>query len=114
MLDNDSPISFLLTKTKNHSNEWIVETPSQRPKGPYFTPAVALQVATLEVLSARKRGLKANMFVRDSYDCLRLCRLMDKVDGLERCSACQGSWPATVGLVAPRCPLWEALRGRWN
>jgi hypothetical protein len=108
---NHSQKSFLITKTKNRSDGWIVESSGQHTMGPYFDPAVALQAAALELLSLRGRGLKANIFVSDNNNYPRLCQLIDKIDGLERCTACQRSWSAAVGSVAPRCPLREALGG---
>ncbi len=112
VLENESQTTFLLTKVKGKRDEWIVESSDQRTRGPYFNAAVALQATAIEVLSSRDRGLKANIFVRDNNDYPRLCRLIDKVDGFERCTTCQSSWSAS-GLLPPPCPLWEALGGRW-
>ncbi len=112
VLENESQTTFLLTKVKGKRDEWIVESSDQRTRGPYFNAAVALQATAIEVLSSRDRGLKANIFVRDNNGYPRLCRLIDKVDGFERCTTCQSSWSAS-GLLPPPCPLWEALGGRW-
>jgi len=111
ILENESQTTFLLTKVKGKRDEWIVDSPDQRTRGPYFNAAVALQAAAIEVLWSRSRGLKANIFVSDNNDRPRLCRLIDKVDGFERCAACQSSWSGS-GVVSPKCPLWEALGSR--
>jgi len=104
-LENGSHTSFVLTKTKIRPDEWIVKSSEQRTMGPYFNAAVALQIAAIEVLSARKRGLNANIFVRDNHNYPRLCQLIDQIDGLERCAACQRSWSAGAGLGPLPCPL---------
>ncbi len=104
-------MTFLLTKVKGSRDEWVVESSDQCTRGPYFNATVALQATAVEVMSSRNRGLKANVFVRDNNGYPRLCRLIDKVDGFQRCATCQSSWSAS-GMLQPRCPLWEALGGR--
>ncbi len=110
-LQEKQQTTFVLTKVKGERDEWIVESSDQRARGPYFDAAVALQAAAVEVLSSRNQGLNAKIFVRDDNHHPRLCRLIDKADGFERCATCQSSWSAS-GLLPPRCPLWEALGSR--
>jgi len=99
------------TMIKDGTHEWFLELSDKRKLGPYRNAAIALQGAAVEVWSARKRGLKADILVRDDYGYPHLCRLIDKCDGTERCVACQASWLAASHPVQPHCPLWKALGG---
>ena len=100
-------LSTALTLIKR-GDQWIIQVSDWTEQGPYLSAIVALQVAALEVWSARKRGLEAELFVQDDHSVTRLCRLIEKSDGTQRCAACQSFWRASHP-VQPRCPLWEAL-----
>jgi len=108
--NHDSPAT-VLTIIKKDIAQWIIRASDFTEQGPYHSAIVALQVAALEVWSARKRGLEARLFVQDDQGLRRLCGLIDKDDGTARCAACQSSWTATRP-VRPKCPLWEELGAR--
>ena len=90
---------------------WIIESQDGH-RGPYRNPVLALQVALLEVLTARKRGENAVMRVQDDHGDSHLCELMSKDDGVDRCASCQASWLATKRALSPKCPLWAAIETR--
>ncbi len=109
MPNGELPRAVVLTIIKNGSHEWIIEPADKRKMGPYHSATMALKVAALEVLSARKRGLKADIFVRDDYGSAHLCALIDRPDDTDRCVTCESSWLTVSRPLEPRCPLWEAF-----
>jgi len=90
---------------------WIIEAQDDS-RGPYRSATLALQVALVEVLTARKRGEDAVMRVRDDYGDSHLCELMNKDDGVERCASCQASWLTTKRARPPKCPIFAAIENR--
>lgn len=112
MSDNISQSASKFIIVKKASDEWFVVEPKGR-RGPYRSAVVTLQVAALEVLVARRRGMKADVAVKDDYGDVRVCHLMDKDDGTQRCGECQRRWLTTKPppLESP-CPLRAALENR--
>jgi hypothetical protein len=108
--NHDLPAT-VLTVIKKGIAQWIIRASDFTEQGPYHSAIVVLQVAALAVWSARKRGLKGDLFVQDDHGLPRLCGLINKADGTAGCAACQSSWTATHS-VRPKCPLWEELGGR--
>ena len=104
--------SVALTIHKTVGDEWILELSNKRVTDRYYDAAAALRVAAVEILSARKRGLKADFCVQDDYGDVHLCTLIDRPDGTEHCLACESSWAEISRPLPPRCPLWQALGDR--
>ena len=110
MPKHDSPAT-VLTLIKKGMAQWIIRASDFSEQGPYHSAIVALQVAALAVWSARKRGLKGELFIQDDSGLARSCGLINKDDGTASCAACQNSWTHTHP-VRPKCPLWEELGTR--
>ncbi len=112
MTKENSQQAVVLTIHKTAGDEWILESSNKRVTDRYFDAAAALRVAAVEILSARKRGLKADFYVQDDYGDAHLCALIDRPDDTEHCLACESSWAEVSRPLPPRCPLWEALGDR--
>jgi len=89
--------------------EWFIESSAEdRDKGPYYAAGIALQVAVVEVVQARRRGQTLSLSVRDSHGIARECKLLKKPQK-ETCFQCETLWPKGRSSLPPRCPLREAL-----
>lgn len=86
---------------------WLIERTHGSDLGPYREPTMALRIAAMELVSARKHGA-ANIAVRDEYGSRHVCRLLEAPQN--HCAVCESSWTAAVRTLPPRCPLWEVIR----
>lgn len=71
--DNLQKVVFTICRI-NHG--WHVVLPDDTQIGPYL-PNIALEVAMTHALLARKRGLEAQVFVRDQRGGTRRCAVID-------------------------------------
>jgi hypothetical protein len=100
-------IVFTIRKT---DHGWFVVLPTNIQLGPYRNAEIALEVAMTHVLLARKRGLDADIFVRDEQGGIHRCMIIDWTNDPDRCQKCESLW-RTSGLPV-KCPLREAIRRR--
>jgi len=112
MPNDKSQATLIFTIIKKGNREWFIEPSNKNKMGPYHSATVALQLAAVEALLARKSGLKAQIFVQDDYGTAHLCHALDKPDDPQRCSACEHSWVTASRPLPPRCPVREALGDR--
>ena len=94
------------------TGQWFVRPADRQERGPYHTPAVALEVAAVEVLSIRKRGMKADIVVHDDYGTRHICHLIEQLNDPGRCPGCEHAWSAALHARPPRCLLRKALASR--
>jgi len=93
-------VAFVVTAA---GGEWFVVSPDQVETGPYWSAAIALEVAFRQVLQARNRGMDAEVLVRDDCGDTHRCMLFDEVDSYDPCCDCERSW---LPFPQPaRCPL---------
>lgn len=89
------------------SDGWIIALPDSTQIGPYHNAAIALEVAVIEVLCARKQAFDAHILVQDDYGSIHRCMVIDRPDSPDRCLECESFWP-----MAPhpqRCPVRAAI-----
>ena len=86
---------------------WFVTLPDKTSIGPYYKGGIALQVAIIHVLSARKRGLDAYIFVADNNGGNHKCMLMYNADSLGHCVKCERSWSGSRHKL--RCAMRSAI-----
>ena len=80
MPNDKSQQALVFTVVKKGSHEWFVEPSNKNRMGPYHSATVALHLAAVEALLARKRGWEAQIFVQDDYGTAHLCHALDKPD----------------------------------
>jgi len=112
MPNDKSQQALIFTIVKKGSHEWFVEPSNKNRMGPYHSATVALHLAAVEALLARKRGREAQIFVQDDYGTAHLCHALDRPDDPDRCSACEYSWVNLSRPLLPRRPVREALGDR--
>lgn len=93
-------IDFTVIKT---IGEWFVVLPDKTQLGPYWSAAIALEVAVTHALLARRQGLDAQVLVRDDYGGIHKCMVLDGCGGPGRCVVCESSWPMSPRTL--RCPI---------
>lgn len=89
---------------------WVVALPDETQVGPYRNGDVALEVAATHSLLARKRGLDAQIFVRDEHGGTHSCMIIDWMNDLDRCQKCESLWQTSALQV--KCPLRAANSAR--
>jgi hypothetical protein len=105
------PSPLTLTIMKHGGREWMIKVSNGIRKGPYHSAAVAMQMAAVDVLSARKRGRRAQIMALDEYGNTHRCYALDRPDDPERCSFCEHSWDANSHPLPPHCSIRDALGG---
>lgn len=97
-------VAFVITA---NDGEWFVVSPDQVEAGPYWSAAVALEVAFRQALQARHRGIDADVVVRDDCGDTHRCMLIDELEDCDPCGECERSW---LSFPQPaRCPLLSCM-----
>jgi hypothetical protein len=89
---------------------WFVTLPDKTSIGPYYKAGIALQVAIIHALSARKRGLDAYIFVADNIGGNHKCMLMYNTDSPSHCDKCERAWSGSRHKL--RCAMRSAINAR--
>jgi len=99
--------SFTVAK---QGDDWFIESSDGCDMGAFRKAVMALQVATIEVLSARKQGQETTLLVQDDCGSTHRCELTEALYSSALCSACEVSWSTASVPLRPKCPMWETLR----
>lgn len=88
---------------RNSNGGWRVTLSDKSDVGPYWSAAIALQVAVTDALLARKHGLNVHVFVEDDYGTPHKCLIFGVPDSPDPCTECETSWRQSPRPA--RCPI---------